>query len=142
MRLNKTNNLLAIFFLSCLFISGQSYGQEIEPVKPSETPVYGSDEIAAEFPGGMDSLKHFIKVNMKYPENALKEKIEGKCYLQFVVQKDGSISNVQVKKGVVDCPECNVEAIRIVKSMPRWKPGQFRGENVNSVYSLPISFKL
>lgn len=133
--------VLSIAAIQCIcgFISIQAFGQENESVK---LPHYDVIEEAAEFPGGKDSLMRFIKENMKYPERAKKEGIEGKCYLQFVIEKDGSVSNIQVKKGVEDCPECDAEAVRILKSMPHWKPGKSQGEDAISVYSLPISFKL
>ena len=130
------------------FLCFQSFGQVIEP--KSETPtkepqqelIYEFVEEPAEFPGGASAFFPFVKENLKYPENARKNKIEGKCFLQFVVQKDGSISNVKVKKGVPDCPECDAEAIRLVKSMPNWSPGKNYSQEVNSLFSLPIAFKL
>ena len=86
--------------------------------------------------------KRYLAENIKYPQTAVEMGLEGKCYLQFVVSENGYISNVRVKKGVTDCPECDQEAIRVVKSMPKWTPGKVNGKAVNSTFSLPVSFKL
>jgi protein TonB len=119
------------------------------PPKPKEEKVEKKEEIIydivdepAEPDGGMAALKRFLAENIKYPQTAVEMGLEGKCYLQFVVSENGYISNVKVKKGVTDCPECDQEAIRVVKSMPRWKPGKINGKAVNSTFSLPVSFKL
>lgn len=130
------------FLFICLLISLKSFSQTEEPVKPAEMIIYVELEEPAEFPGGKDALKRYLKENIRYPERAVKEKIQGKCYLQFVVLNDGSISNIQVKKGVKNCPECDAEAIRVLKSMPAWEPGVLMEKWVNSVFSMPISFKL
>ena len=87
-------------------------------------------------------MKRYLAENIKYPQTAVEMGLEGKCYLQFVVSENGYISNVRVKKGVTDCPECDQEAIRVVKSMPKWTPGKVNGKAVNSTFSLPVSFKL
>lgn len=119
------------------------------PPKPKEEKVEKKEEIIydivdepAEPDGGMAALKRYLAENIKYPQTAVEMGLEGKCYLQFVVSENGYISNVKVKKGVTDCPECDQEAIRVVKSMPRWKPGKINGKAVNSTFSLPVSFKL
>ena len=113
----------------------------IQPKKVSEQP-YETIEIPAEFIGGTSALKLYLKTNLIYPPEAKSAGIEGKCYLKFVICEDGSITNVQVLKGVPDCPECDKDAVRVVKSMPNWKPGRINGKAVNSFYTLPVSFKL
>lgn len=99
------------------------------------------DEIA-EFPGGFTALKEHLKNNMKYPQTAVESEIEGRCYVKFTVNSNGQISNVKVKRGVLDCPECDQEAIRLIKAMPKWKPGTINGKPVNSTFTLPVLFKL
>lgn len=99
-------------------------------------------EESAEFPGGMGALKQYLADNIKYPQTALELGVEGKCYLQFVVSASGNISNVEVKRGVPDCPECDKEAVRVVKNMPHWKPGKNGGKAVHSVFNLPVTFKI
>lgn len=110
--------------------------------KPKEPEVYTFVDEVAEFPGGAVELRKYLAEHIKYPQTAVEMGLEGKCYLTFVVSENGYISNVKVKKGVTDCKECDEEAIRVVKSMPRWKPGKLNGKEVNSVFSLPVTFKL
>jgi len=99
------------------------------------------DELAS-FPGGPEKLKEYLITNLKNPKIAVELAIEGKCYLQFIVSDTGNISNVRVMRGVPDCPECDEEAVRVVKGMPKWNPGKNVGVTVNSTFTLPVSFKL
>lgn len=116
------------------------------PVKVEYIPQKIHEEIytivdePAEFPGGIGAMKQYIKDNLVYPLTAKENSIQGKCYLRFVVNGDGSISDVKVARGVADCPECDKEAIRVIKSMPNWKPGTSNGVIVKSYYTLPIAF--
>ncbi|MDR0801333.1 energy transducer TonB [Fluviicola sp.] len=119
------------------------------PPKPKEEKVEKKEEIIydivdenADFPGGRAALLKYLSENIKYPQTAVEMGIQGKSYLQFVVSENGFISNVKVKKGVTDCPECDQEAIRVIKGMPKWTPGKVNGKAVNSTFSLPVSFKL
>lgn len=119
------------------------------PPKPKEEKIEKEKEIiydivdeSADFPGGRAALLKYLSENIKYPQTAVEMGLQGKCYLQFVVSENGFISNVKVKKGVTDCPECDQEAIRVVKGMPKWTPGKVNGKAVNSTFSLPVSFKL
>ena len=93
-----------------------------------------------EFPGGMDSLKAFIERNLIYPQAARDNKIEGKVYVTFTVEADGSISNVKVLRDIGG--GCGEEAVRVVKMMPKWKPGKQRGKPVRTQFNLPVTFKL
>ncbi len=115
---------------------------EPEPVKPREEIIYDVVHEPADFPGGMAALKKYLAENMRYPQNAAENGLQGKCFLQFYVMNDGSIRNIKIKKGVPDCPECDAEAIRLVKGMPKWVPGKLDGKPVNSTFNLPVSFKL
>jgi protein TonB len=96
----------------------------------------------AEFPGGMNAMREYLKKNLMYPAIAKDAGIQGKCYLRFIVNTDGSISDVRVLRGLADCPECDQEALRVVKRMPNWVPGKMNGKVVRMYYTLPISFKL
>jgi protein TonB len=125
--------------------SDDYYG-DVEPAPRPEIRVESDileivDE-PAEFPGGMDAMREYLKKNMMYPMSAKEAGIQGKCYLRFIVNTDGSISNVRVVRGVVDCPECDKEAMRVVKNMPNWKPGRMNGKDVKMYFTLPIAFKL
>lgn len=112
---------------------------DVQPV--NDEPATIVDE-KAEFPGGMAALKKFLGDNLSYPQTAVDEEIEGKVYLRFVVDKNGEISRVSVTRGIADCPECDKEAVRVVKKMPKWAPGKNGGKAVDSYYNLPITFKL
>lgn len=99
-------------------------------------------EEEAEFPGGYAEMMRYFGKNMRYPEIAVQAGIEGRANVRFVVEKDGSIGQVTVQKGVPNCPECDKEAIRVIKSMPKWKPGKNGGKAVRSYFSMPVTFKL
>ena len=96
----------------------------------------------AEFPGGRPAMNKFLSENMRYPETAVQAGLEGKCYLRFIVGTDGKITEVRVLRGVPDCPECDNEAKRVVKLMPKWKPGMIGGKGVRSYFDLPVNFTL
>jgi periplasmic protein TonB len=85
-------------------------------------------------------LKKFLERNLHYPEMAIRQDIEGKVYLSFIVGKDGSISDIQVVRGI--SKECDEEALRVVSKMPKWKPGKQSGNPVSVRFSLPIVFKM
>jgi protein TonB len=115
---------------------------KVESVQQEGPIIYDFVDEIAEFPGGKAEMIAYLATNIKYPENALKLGLQGKCYLRFIVSENGYISNVKVMRGVPDCPECDKEAIRVVKSMPNWIPGKLNGKAVNSVFNLPVAFKL
>lgn len=93
-----------------------------------------------EFPGGQDALMKFLVDNISYPKSAKKEKVEGTVHVGFTVSADGSITGVNVKKGVHEA--LDAEAVRVVQSMPKWNPGKAHGKAVDVQMSLPIAFKL
>jgi protein TonB len=96
----------------------------------------------AEFPGGMAACYAFIGKNINYPQSAIEDQIQGKCYVNFVIDRGGNISDVRVAKGVPGCPECDKEAIRVVRMMPKWKPGKKNGTDVKSRFMVPVNYKL
>lgn len=93
-----------------------------------------------EFPGGEAALMQFIKKNLKYPAFAAENGIQGRVTLSFTVEKDGSIANIEVMRSPAE--ELSKEAIRVVSSMPKWKPGKQRGKPVRVKYVLPVTFRL
>ena len=105
-----------------------------------ENQLFQIVEEMPEFPGGMGACLKFLMANTEYPEKAKAQKVEGKVSVKFVVEKDGSISNPQIIKG--GNPLLNDEALRVVNSMPKWKPGKQRGKVVRVGYTVPIIFKL
>ncbi|MEO9533103.1 MAG: energy transducer TonB [Crocinitomicaceae bacterium] len=102
--------------------------------------IYDMPEQMPQFIGGADALDNFINDNKEYPPKAKAAKIQGKVYVQFVVEKDGSISDVVVRRGANKL--LDEEALRVVKMMPDWKPGSMRGKTVRVRYTLPITFSL
>ena len=113
---------------------------EIEEEEIQEAEVFKVVEEMPEFPGGTAKLLEYIQKNMKYPMMARESDIQGKVYVQFVVEPDGSISNVQVLRGIGG--GCDEEAMRVIKSLPKWKPGKQRGKPVRVSYQIPVFFKL
>lgn len=97
-------------------------------------------EIKPIFPGGTEGLKNYLEKNIQYPYPALISKTEGKVFVQFVIDYDGIIKGAYIVKGIGY--GCDEEALRIVNSMPKWKPGKQYGENVSVRYSIPVVFKL
>ena len=92
------------------------------------------------FPGGMEAMIQFISSNIKYPADAKKQKVDGRVLVNFVVEKDGSITEVKVIKPAF--PSLDAEAIRVVKAMPKWKPGYQNGKAVRVQFTMPINFSL
>ena len=111
---------------------------------PAEGPseIFTIVEEQPEFPGGPSAMMKFIQQNVQYPAMAREAGISGKCHLKFVVDESGGISNVEILKGVPGCQDCDKEAIRVVKAMPKWKPGKQTGRAVRVYFNLPINFKI
>ncbi len=107
---------------------------------PSNETVYTVVELMPQYPGGTDSLINYLVNNITYPQQAKDAGIEGRVLVSFVVEKDGAINDVEVKRGFEG--SCDAEAKRVVETMPNWNPGQQRGEPVRVSFVLPISFKL
>lgn len=104
--------------------------------------IYSNPDSFPEFPGGMDSLQYYLAHNLTYPEEAILYGLEGKCYVQFVIDTLGKVTNISIYRGVPDCLECDKEAVRVVRNMPDWKPGTSDGKVVNCTMQLPIQFDL
>lgn len=109
-------------------------------LEQTEFAVYDVAEEMPEFPGGMPSLMKWIGANTKYPKEAQDAGVDGRVVVSFVVEKDGSIGNVEVVQPVEE--HLDAEAVRVVKAMPKWKPGRKDGEVVRVKYSIPIMFRL
>jgi periplasmic protein TonB len=116
----------------------------VEPVKEvvveDDNQVYTFVEQQAEFPGGMEAFYKFMQKNQKYPAQARRMGTEGKVFVQFVVNKDGTIQDVNVIKGV--SAELDKEAARLIQLMPAWKAGKQNGKAVRVKFVLPVNFKL
>jgi TonB family protein len=97
-------------------------------------------DVQPEFPGGMDAMSEFLLLNIHYPEQASRDKVEGKVFVQFTVGTDGKVQDVGVRRG--PRPDLNDEAVRAVASMPNWVPGQKDGHAVATRFTVPVSFTL
>ncbi|MBP3762350.1 MAG: energy transducer TonB [Bacteroidales bacterium] len=106
----------------------------------TETQIFTVVENDPEFPGGMEALYKYLAQNIKYPQLARDNGITGRVYVTFVVERDGSIANPKVLKDIGG--GCGAEAIRVVKSMPKWNPGKQRGKAVRVQFNLPVNFNL
>ncbi len=113
---------------------------EIEDEEIEEEEILKVVEEMPDFPGGIQKLLEYIQKNTKYPMMARESDIQGTVYVGFVVEKDGSISNVQVLRGIGG--GCDEEAMRVVESMPKWKPGKQQGNPVRVQYMARVVFKL
>lgn len=110
------------------------------PMDADTDQVFQVVEVAPEFPGGMEALIKYLSENIKYPEQAKKDTIQGKVYISFVVEKDGSVADAKVLRGIGG--GCDEEALRVVNAMPKWTPGKQRNTPVRVQFNLPIAFKL
>lgn len=113
--------------------------EEEEEVEEEEV-VFTVVETMPEFPGGPVALRQYIADNIQYPAGVADISIEGKVFIEFIVDKDGNVTNVKVVRGFH--PLLDAEAVRVVQSMPKWKPGEQRGRKVPVKYIVPVSFKL
>ena len=125
----------------------QSQPQQQDSTIENETVDVESDfecvlvEVQPEFPGGMDGLMKYLAKNMRYPAKAKANNVQGRVVLKFIVDKQGCISDVEVVKSLD--PECDAEAIRLIKNMPKWNPGKIDGEPVDRCsFTCPVIFNL
>ena len=118
-------------------------GEKINTRVPSEidgAPVFDVVEQMPVYPGGMQDLMRYLATNIKYPKEAQEDGKQGRVIVQFIVDKNGAVTNVNVVRGVD--PALDAEAIRIVSAMPKWEPGMQKGQPVNVKFTLPVNFKL
>ena len=124
----------------------EATNMEIIPVKIEEEEevdeqvIFQVVENDPEFPGGVEAMYKYLAQNIKYPQLARENNITGRVYVTFVVEKDGSVTGVRVLRDIGG--GCGQEAIRVIKSMPKWTPGKQRGKNVRVQYNLPVNFSL
>ena len=112
----------------------------VKPTQPDNDSIYQIVDQMPEYPGGVEAMMKYVAENVKYPEKAKDEEISGRVFISFVIEKDGSVSNVEVKRGIGG--GCDEEAVRVIKSLPNWKPGIKDGKPVRVSYMMPINFKL
>ncbi|MCM1489796.1 MAG: energy transducer TonB [Muribaculum sp.] len=111
-----------------------------EKPAPKEEEIFVAVEQQAEFPGGMPALMKWLSSNIRYPEAAQQNDVQGRVIVKFVVEKDGSVSQAQILKGVDK--DLDKEALRVVNKMPKWQAGKNNGVSVRSYFTLPVQFRL
>ncbi len=128
--------LPALLTLTMVITSAKSYAQK----GTADTTVYTKVDVLPEFPGGVDGFMKFMRTNLRYPAEAKKQKVQGRVNVNFVVERDGSLSNVKA----VGRPNALLtdEALRTVKASPRWTPGKQNGKTVRTMYTVPVMFSL
>lgn len=138
-----------ILFLPLLLIAKTLFAQDIEKeldapsvseTKRGNDGIFTSVEKMPEYPGGEQEFYLYIANNVQYPQSAVADGIAGVVYVQFVVKKTGKIDDVEVSRGVRE--DLDQAAIDVVKSMRDWIPGEHKGEKINVLYTIPISFSL
>jgi protein TonB len=108
--------------------------------KGDEDIIFTVVEQRASFPGGFEAMAKFLQRNLKYPASARRMGVDGKVFVEFIVDKEGKMSEIKVVKGL--SADCDKEAVRVVQMMPPWTPGRQNGKAVKSKFVLPITFKL
>ena len=132
-RLLATLSVLVLLFVANINATAQNK-------KAANDKVLEKAEVMPEYPGGEQAMMNFVATNVKYPQEAIDKEISGRVMVGFVVEKDGSISDVKVVKGIGG--GCDEEAVRVVNAMPKWKPGMDKGKPVRVSYMMPFTFKL
>ena len=119
--------------------AGTGTGKPVE-AGPAPDKIFTAVEQMPEFPGGMAALQKYLSQNIRYPAAAREDNIQGKVILKFVVDKDGSVGDIQILRDIGG--GCGKEADRVVRGMPKWRAGKQNGAAVKVYYTLPVSFKL
>ena len=143
----KKTCLILIFALASSIACAQQNPPDVKPldsvviVNPDLNKItYSVVEREPGFPGGMGKLFDYFQKNLRYPDKALKDKIEGKVFLTFVVDRDGSLVDIKILRGLTR--ETDAEALRLMKACPKWIPGMQNGKPVRVQYNIPVSFEL
>lgn len=130
--------ILNFCFIGIFFVLSSAL-QAQGPALSEDKPVYGVEQMP-QYPGGDEALLKFIKDNLRYPQAAAEKGIEGRVTIRFVINREGSVTDVTVIRGLDSA--CDNEAMRVVKMMPTWIPGKQNGKNISVYYTLPIVYKL
>ena len=136
-------------FISLFLLFGTMCQAQEIVLEGTDHPLYeiiGNDTIfliveeAPEFNGGSGNLNNYLRENLEYPQNAVDNNLEGRVIIEFIINTDGTLSNIHVQNGIHESLE--KEALRVVNSMPKWKPGKNNGKHVKVKYVLPINFTI
>ena len=118
----------------------ESADEEVVEYESKYEDMFIHHELLPEFPGGVKALMEYVEANIRYPQEVKERGIQGRVIVQFVVEEDGTLTGEQVLKPVD--PQLDAEAIRIARSMPKWKPGEIRGKPTRMRFSFPVTFRL
>lgn len=127
-----------VFFFLFLFCIDVSFAQHTS--SSSTKSVSKSSQKNPEFPGGIEGLAKYLQKNIQYPKEAMQAGIEGKVIVSFVIDKQGLVQNAKIIKSMRE--DFDEEALRVVRAMPKWRPGTQKGKRVAVSFNLPIAFKL
>lgn len=125
-----------------LLLCGAAAAQTPGTATVGDSQIFTVVEHNPEFGDGMDGLVQWLGTHVEYPKEAKEKKLEGTVYVTFVVEKDGSISNVRILNHRENMTMLEEEALRVMQMMPKWKPGKTRGKKVRVQFTLPIVFQL
>ena len=136
-----------ILFISVLFLATFAstfigFAQENSQFAQLEEEIlnFSSPEVMPSFPGGINALVNFLSENIVYPAEAIENNEQGRVVLQFWIETDGKINDIEVIRGV--SPAIDAEAIRLIELMPNWNPAENRGKKIRYKFTLPINFRL
>ena len=133
------NTLLVLFLLIIVKCYSQSDTSNLS--KNNSEEIFTVVEEMPEFIGGKLELSKFITANLKTPKVSKDVGLSGKCFLKFIIDSNGNIKDISILKGVPNCIECDNEAVRVIKLMPKWKAGKQNGKNVAVFYNQVINFQ-
>lgn len=132
---------VAAVALSCMALSVNAQSKpKLSKPNPGGNAVFIEVEQAASFPGGFKAFGSYLGKTINYPTIARNKNVQGKVFVQFVVEKDGSLTDMKIKRGIGS--GCDEEAVRALKAGPKWAPGKQNGKVVRSQYTVPINFQL
>ncbi len=137
----KDSSIIECFHYDNTYKNIRISAQE-EPTPNDQLDTFYKLEEIPEFPGGQSEMLKFIAETIVYPKAAIETGITGTCYVGFIVEKDGSVTNPNILRGIEKGADCDAEAIRMVKAMPKWTPGKKQGRTIRVTFTLPIKFTL
>lgn len=129
-----------ILMFSMLFIAAiVAFTPATTSAQNNSEKVYNSCQVMPKFPGGDKAMMEFIASKLKYPQQAVKDNVQGMVLVEFIINTEGKATNPKIIRSL--SPECDAEVIRVVGLMPAWTPGKQDGKVVNVKYTLPVMFK-
>lgn len=133
-------NYLVLLF--SLFLTFESIAQKAEDITIEEDSVVEFPDIEASYPGGLFELHKFIVENLNFPFDCLENNFDSRIFITFIVEKDGSISNIEVNQKILGCEQLVIEAKRVLSLMPKWIPGEVQGVKKRVRVILPFNINL